>query len=396
MDRLKIALVGAGRRGAGAHLPVIAAMEDVFDLVAICDMDAATAQSLADKHGVRAYTSVRDLVDEEDLDIADVVVPSGAHHALSCFLSQAGVHQLVETPIAMTRPAADLMVRTAREAGVYFEVAENYYRAPIERLKKSVLTSNAIGEISRIYRICHEGGYHGMSLLRVLAGGNPKQVIGLRHATPVIPHIDLMKRHHEQENWSLSFLEFDNDVAALMVYSNVIHARSLGRKQAGMDEIDGTAGSIVDGAVYVVPKGELETGARAVAHEPVRVTETVNGTEVLREIRYALPTGAIAWENPFAHYALSESRVAIADELSSIANAVREDREPDYGAELGRLDQEMNLAVNASIAGNRETIVFPLPEETEVERAIHRGFEERFNCAWDDVETMVDMFYPRS
>ena len=145
MDRLKIALVGAGRRGAGAHLPVIAAMEDVFDLVAICDMDAATAQSLADKHGVRAYTSVRDLVDAEDLDIADVVVPSGAHHALSCFLSQAGVHQLVETPIAMTRPAADLMVRTAREAGVYFEVAENYYRAPIERLKKSVLTSNVIG-----------------------------------------------------------------------------------------------------------------------------------------------------------------------------------------------------------------------------------------------------------
>ena len=60
------------------------------------------------------------------------------------------------------------------------------------------------------------------------------------------------------------------------------------------------------------------------------------------------------------------------------------------------MDQEMNLAVNASIAGNRETIVFPLPEETEVERAIHRGFEERFNCAWDDVETLVDVFYPRS
>ena len=132
------------------------------------------------------------------------------------------------------------------------------------------------------------------------------------------------------------------------------------------------------------------------AYEPVRATETVNGTEVLREIRYELPTGAIAWENPFAKYALSEGRVAIADELLSIANAVRENREPDYGAALGRLDQEMNLAVNASIEANRETIVFPLPDETEVERNIHRGFEERFNCAWDDVETMVDVLYPRS
>ena len=62
----------------------------------------------------------------------------------------------------------------------------------------------------------------------------------------------------------------------------------------------------------------------------------------------------------------------------------------------GRLDQEMSLAVNASIEANRETIVFPLPDETEVERNIHRGFEERFNCAWDDVETLVDVFYPRS
>ncbi len=396
MDRLKIALVGAGRRGAGAHLPVIVQLADVFDFVAICDKDEETAQSLAAEHGVKAYTSVRDLVDNEDIDVADVVVPGVAHHAICCFLAQAGVHQVVETPIAMTRPASDMMIRAARDAGVYLEIAENYYRAPIERLKKKVLVSDVIGEIGRIYRICHEGGYHGMSLLRVLAGGNPKQVIGLSHTTPVIPHIDRMKRHHELERWSLSFLEFDNDVAALMVYSNVIHARSLGRKQAGMDEIDGTAGSIVDGNVYVVPKDELETGAQGVAYEPVRVTEVVNGVNVLREIRYELPGGAIAWENPFANYALSEGQVAVADELLSIANAVREDREPDYGAAMGRLDQEMSLAVNASIEANRETIVFPLPDETEVEHNIHRGFEERFSCAWDDVETLVDVFYPRS
>ena len=47
-----------------------------------------------------------------------------------------------------------------------------------------------------------------------------------------------------------------------------------------MDEIDGTAGSIVDGNVYVVPKDELETGAQGVAYEPVRVTEMVDGVDV--------------------------------------------------------------------------------------------------------------------
>ncbi|MCZ6634005.1 MAG: Gfo/Idh/MocA family oxidoreductase [bacterium] len=395
MDRLKIALVGAGRRGAGAHLPVIAALDDVFELVAICDKDEETVHRLATEHGVKAYTSVRDLVDGEDLDVADVVVPGGAHHAICCFLATAGVHQIVETPIAITRPAADLMIRAASEAGVYLEVAENYYRAPIERLKKQVLISDVIGEISRIYRICHEGGYHGMSLLRILAGGNPTQVIGLNHVTPVVPHTDRMKRRHERESWSLSFLEFDNDVAALMVYSNVIHARSLGRKQAGMDEIDGTAGSIVDGKVYVVPKEELETGAVAQVFEPVREMQVVDDVEVLKEIRYELPGGPISWDNPFAGYRLSEGRVAVADELMSIANAVRENRQPDYGAEPGRLDQEMSLAVNASIEAKRETITFPLPSETDVEMAIHKRFEEQYGCAWDDVEKLVDVFFPR-
>lgn len=395
MERLKIALVGAGRRGAGAHLPVIVGLKDQYELVAICDKDEETARRLAAAHGARAYTSVRDLVDQEKLDVADVVAPGEAHHPISCFLSGAGVNQIVETPIAMTRQTADLMIRTAKENGVKLEVAENYYRAPIERLKRKVLDAGVIGQTSRIYRILHEGGYHGMSLLRVLAGGQPASVIGLSHVTPVAPHTDRMKRRHERENWSMSFLEFDNGVGAIMIYSNVVHARSLGRKRTGVDEVDATAGAIVDGTVYVVPEEDLEAGAQGVGVAPTRKTETVEGVEVLREIGYALPGGAIAWENPFAAYPLREGQVAVADELTSIANAVRENREPDYGAAAGRLDQEMNLAVSASVKRNRQTLTFPLPETTDVEDAAHRRFEEAHGHAWDDVEGLVDVFYPR-
>ena len=47
MSKLNIALIGAGRRGAGAHLPVIAKLTDVYNLVAICDMDESTAKSMS-------------------------------------------------------------------------------------------------------------------------------------------------------------------------------------------------------------------------------------------------------------------------------------------------------------------------------------------------------------
>lgn len=395
MDRLKIALIGAGRRGGGAHLPVIAKLTDTYELVAICDKDKENAGPLAEQHGAKLYTSVRDLIENETLDVADVVVPGTAHHPICCFLARAGVNIVVETPIAMTRQTSDMMIKEAKEAGVKLEVAENYYRVPIERAKKMVLDSGAIGQVGRIYRILHEGGYHGMSLMRILAGGNPKSVIGLSHVSDVIPHTDRMKRHHTRESWSLSFLEFDNGVGALMVYSNVVHAASLGRKKAGVDEIDGSAGSIVDGNVYVVPKEELENGAQGYAVEPERRTEEVEGVEVIREIRYDLPEGPIVWENPFAKYPLSESQVAVADELLSIANAVREDREPDYGAAAGRLDQEMSLAVDVSVKADRQTIMFPLPGKTEVEENSHRSFEEANGHAYDDIDGLVDVFYGR-
>ena len=85
-----------------------------------------------------------------------------------------------------------------------------------------------------------------MSMLRLLAGSPPKSILGVTHVTDVVPIIDRMKRHHSQENCSTSFLEFENGAAATMIYSNVIHARSLGRKNIGIAQIDGTRGAIVE------------------------------------------------------------------------------------------------------------------------------------------------------
>ena len=62
MSKLNIALIGAGRRGAGAHLPVIAKLKDVYNLVAICDIDKEAATRYAKEYGATPYTNVRDLV----------------------------------------------------------------------------------------------------------------------------------------------------------------------------------------------------------------------------------------------------------------------------------------------------------------------------------------------
>lgn len=395
MSKLNIALVGAGRRGGGAHLPVIAKLKDVYNLVAVCDIDEETATRYAKQYGATPYTNVRALVEQEELDVVDITVPGVAHHAIACFMADAGVHILCETPIAVTLPTADLMIARAKANNVKLEVAENYYRAPRERFLSKVIASDVIGEVSRIYRIFYEGGYHGMSMLRLRAGGEPKSALGIVQTSPVIPIIDRMKRHHTSENWSLGFIEFDNGATALMVYSNVIHARSLGRGQTGISQIDGSKGTIVGEDIYVTPAEELQSGAKGIAHRPKRTTIDVDGVNVIQTIALELPEQTVTWENPLKHYPLSEGQIAVADELLSIANAILNDTEPEYGALLARQDQEMNIAMGESGKRSRETLAFPLTELTETEQGIHDNYRRQYGHPIEDIEAGIDTFFPR-
>lgn len=395
MSKLNIALVGAGRRGGGAHLPVIAKLKDVYNLVAVCDIDEETATRYAKQYGATPYTNVRALVEKEELDVVDITVPGVAHHAIACFMADAGVHILCETPIAVTLPTADLMIARAKANNVKLEVAENYYRAPRERFLSKVIASDVIGEVSRIYRIFYEGGYHGMSMLRLRAGGEPKSALGIVQTSPVIPIIDRMKRHHTSENWSLGFIEFDNGATALMVYSNVIHARSLGRGQTGISQIDGSKGTIVGEDIYVTPAEELQSGAKGIAHRPKRTTIDVDGVNVIQTIALELPEQTVTWENPLKHYPLSEGQIAVADELLSIANAILNDTEPEYGALLARQDQEMNIAMGESGKRSRETLAFPLTELTETEQGIHDNYRRQYGHPIEDIEAGIDTFFPR-
>src|SRR5262249_15705933 len=191
---------------------------------------------------------------------------------------------------------------------------ENYYRAPLQRLIALVIDAGLIGDVSRVYRIFHEGGYHGMSSIRLQAKGLPTSVMGVSHRTPVVPIVDRMSRRHDEERWSMGIIDFDNGVMAVQIYSNVVHARSLGRGQIGVTQIDGTAGAIVNASswrgsgpsfteeVHLVPPETLQSGAFSSPARPEREVHTTKEVDVLDALY--LPGTDVRWENPYAHYPL--------------------------------------------------------------------------------------------
>ncbi|MXX27090.1 MAG: Gfo/Idh/MocA family oxidoreductase [Caldilineaceae bacterium SB0668_bin_21] len=396
--KLKLALIGLGRRGRGGHLPIYPKLKDVFEFVAVCDKEEEVLREVAAEYGVNTYTSVRDLVAGEDLDIVDVVVPGEAHHPICCYLAEHGINIIVETPVAVTRPMTDMMIEAAERNNVKLEVAENYHRVPMARFQAKVIDSGIIGEVGRIYRIFYEGGYHGMSMLRLLANSPPKSILGITHVTDVVPIIDRMKRHHSQENCTTSFLEFENGAAATMIYSNVIHARSLGRKMVGISQIDGTRGAIVGETVYFTDPATYQSGASGVPYEPQRAFIEVEGRQILESISLQLPDQEIVWQNPYAHLGVGENNgrgVDMADQFMSIANAVLHDIEPTYGVQEARLDQEMTLAASESALMNKQPLDFPLRSPSKAEEQIQERFKETYGYAYTDIEPLLDVFYPR-
>ncbi|MFO1491136.1 MAG: Gfo/Idh/MocA family oxidoreductase [Kiritimatiellia bacterium] len=115
---LLMGVCGVGALGQH-HARILASMPGV-QLAGVHDADPARAAEIAAKHGVRAFASLEDLA--ASVDAACVVVPTDLHHAVATQLLQAGLHLLIEKPIAATTAEAEDLVRLAQKRNLILQV----------------------------------------------------------------------------------------------------------------------------------------------------------------------------------------------------------------------------------------------------------------------------------
>ena len=109
MTWLRVAVVGCGHFGR-LHASKWAALAGA-ELVAVCDRDPACAGRLAGELGVPAFADSRSL--NGAIDAVSVVVPTEAHHAVAGPLLDAGIHCLIEKPLAASLDEAVDLERRA-------------------------------------------------------------------------------------------------------------------------------------------------------------------------------------------------------------------------------------------------------------------------------------------
>jgi predicted dehydrogenase len=118
MARTRVAVFGVGYMGK-FHAEKFAA-SPAAQLVAVADADAARAGEIAGALGCAQATDYRTLLGS--IDAACVAVPTERHHEVVRACLEAGVHVLVEKPIARTLAEADQMLALAKAKELVLQV----------------------------------------------------------------------------------------------------------------------------------------------------------------------------------------------------------------------------------------------------------------------------------
>lgn len=117
VNKLRVGILGTGGIAA-RHAGAVAALPEHLQLVACCGRDARRVGDFAAKFAVSPYVDFDQMLAEQRLNLLIVALPPYAHSGQVEKAAAAGVHLLVEKPIALTMDRALSMVSAVKRAGV--------------------------------------------------------------------------------------------------------------------------------------------------------------------------------------------------------------------------------------------------------------------------------------
>lgn len=144
MAALRAGLIGAGMMGRN-HARVLGSLEGV-DLVGIVDPNG-------DQHNVAGgrpvFATIAELV-EQGVDYAMVAAPTGMHLEIGNQLAEAGVHALIEKPLAESVEKAEALVKVFSDRGLVGGVGHiERYNPALQAARQRI----AAGDLGDIYQV---------------------------------------------------------------------------------------------------------------------------------------------------------------------------------------------------------------------------------------------------
>jgi UDP-N-acetyl-2-amino-2-deoxyglucuronate dehydrogenase len=134
---VRFAILGPGKVAA-IHAEALARTPDAR-LVAVSGRNAERAAALAETARARVDPGLEATIERGGVDAVIVCTPHPLHAEQAIAAARAGLHVVVEKPMALTVADSDAMIAAAGEAGVVLSVvSQRRWYAPVRRVKEAI------------------------------------------------------------------------------------------------------------------------------------------------------------------------------------------------------------------------------------------------------------------
>ena len=194
---IRVGIAGLGAAGRAFIAPL--KKHVAFEWVAMADPDAAVRDAAKREDCVAVYEGFDALLAHPGLDAICIATPTPLHAAQACAAAAAGLHVLLEKPMALDLAGAYAVVAAAEKHGVALVVGHSHsFDAPM-RAMRELIQSGELGAVRMAQHWCFSDwmrrprradeldsaqgggvtlrqGSHQFDVLRLLCGGRAKSV----------------------------------------------------------------------------------------------------------------------------------------------------------------------------------------------------------------------------
>jgi predicted dehydrogenase len=344
--RLRTAIVGCGKV-ASTHAAAFKELPN-SEFVSVCSNSMERAQALADKFQVKAYADLAEMLDRGKVNVLSVCTPHPQHPAAVETAAAAGVHVIVEKPLAVDLASCDRAIAAVRAANVKLGIiSQRRWYEPVQRMKDAIEAGKLGRPVLVVAQMLgwREPSYYLSDPWRGSWNGEGGGV-----AVSQAPHyLDLLswfmgpaaEVHAYWDNYNHPNVEVDDTVVASVRFQNggmgsIVLSNSQRPGLFGKLHVHGSNGASV--GAEIDSGSPFISGVTEKMDPPFNDIWTIPGEENKLEA-WNCEDRARPWP-VMTHY----HKLQLADFL----NAVSEDREPLVGAEDGRRVVELFTAVYRS------------------------------------------------
>ncbi len=147
METVRLGLVGLGNMGRAHKANLLAGKVKGLELVAVCDLEHMLAGI---EDGLATFTDASEMIASGTIDAIHIATPHPFHCAIGCQALEAGLHVMMEKPLAVHKEECERLINAYSDKSKVFAAMFNQRTDPVYRKLKNLIDSGELGEIRRI------------------------------------------------------------------------------------------------------------------------------------------------------------------------------------------------------------------------------------------------------